>query len=317
MATRTQKEDRRPPSHDGSSDDRQRTDQDVSTWLVIAYFNNDMGRPGAERPLGSSVVSWLCPSIIVNGQPGKNNFQRGAPTSVTVDVANWGAGTLSAPVYVRVWWSDPSTGFTTLHLFGQDTLVVPTGGGVRRSKAIVGTIPTSAPQHVCLLVNVWSPLEAGSATPLNPTNDRHWAQLNINDLTVAPGQAFQFMFWVGNPLARPATFEVTAQALARDAMPMLERVRRAEAVPVERPNLRLREAGRLGESAGRGDEAGSRCRLTLRAGERRPIHLTGELPADMAPGASTVFEIVSTGLSDHDQAAFGSLGLVVTARPRG
>ena len=315
VATRTQKEDRRPSSHDGSNDDRQRTDQDVSTWLVIPYFNNDKGRPGAERPLSSSVVSWLCQAIIVNGQPGKNNFKRGAPTSVTVDVANWGAGTLSAPVYVRVWWSDPSTGFTTVHLFGQGVLAVPTGGGVRRTDPIVGTIPTSAPPHVCLLVNVWSPLEAGSATPLNPTNDRHWAQLNINELAAVPGQNFQFMFWVGNPLTRPATFEVTAQPLARDALPMLERVRRAEAVHLEQPRLQLREAGRrLGEASD--EEAGSRCRLTLRAGERRPVHLVGELPADMTPGSSAVFEVVSTGLDDRDQAAFGSLGLVVTARSR-
>src|SRR5687767_2564262 len=85
----------------------------VSTSLVVPYFSGDRGRRGVERPLGGAVVYWLCPSIVVNGQPGKNNFRRGEPTSVTVDVANWGSGTAAAPVQVQLWWADPSTGFTT------------------------------------------------------------------------------------------------------------------------------------------------------------------------------------------------------------
>ena len=316
MQTRPIKEAPSPTGHDRDPHDKDRTDQDLSTFLVIPYFNNDRGRPGVERPLNSSIVAWLCPSIIVNGQPGKNNFQRGALTSVTVDVSNWGAGTLSAPVYVRVWWADPSTGFTTLNLFGQETLVVPTGGSVRRTKPIVGTIPTSAPPHVCLLVNVWSPLEAGpKPAAINPTNDRRWAQFNVSEIAAPPGQPFHFTFWVGNPLARAATFEVTAGLVAREALPMLERVRRAEAVQVQRASLRLIEARDFRQGLReRGDEGQPQRRLTLKSGERRPVHLAGELPADMQPGTSTVFEVVSIGVGDDDREIVGSLGVIVTAR---
>lgn len=316
MQTRPTKEAPRAPGHDRDPHEKDRTDQDLSTFLVIPYFNNDRGRPGVERPLNSSIVAWLCPSIIVNGQPGKNNFQRGAPTSVTVDVANWGAGTLSAPVYVRVWWADPSTGFTTLHLLGQETLVVPTGGSVRRTKPIVGTIPTSAPPHVCLLVNVWSPLEGGAKPAgINPANDRRWAQFNVSEIAASAGQPFQFTFWVGNPLPRAATFEVTARPVAREALPMLERVRRAEAVHVARASLRLREMRHIREGfAERGEEGPPDRRLTLKPGERRPVHLAGQLPADMEPGTSTVFEVVSVEVGGDERETFGSLGVVVTAR---
>jgi hypothetical protein len=219
---------------------------------------------------------------------------------------------------VRVWWSDPSTGFTTLNLFGQDTLAVPTGGTVRRSNPIVGTIPNSAPAHVCLLVNVWSPLEAPAAsTAINPTNDRHWAQLNINDLTATVGEPFQFVFWAGNPLPRAATFEIEAGALAREALPMFERVRRTETVRIERPSLRLREIRRTRDVVGREEATRSQSRLTLQPGERRPLALTGELPVDMEPGTSTVFEIVTIGIGGDEREVLGSIGLFVTARDRG
>ncbi len=324
--------------------DGDRSNQNVSAFVVIPYFNNDMGRPGIERPLISSIVSWLCPSIVVNGQPGKNAFVRGAATTVTVDVANWGAGALSTPVYVRVWWSDPSTGFTTLNLFGQSTIAVP-NGGVRRTQPIVGTIPISAPAHVCLLVNIWSPLETTSnSSAINPTNDRHWAQLNICDVEATIKRPFQLIFWAGNPLNRAAPFEIVARPVAQEALPMLERVRRAEALRVEQLPVQIRElphleqaakvfgsargkkplqsvdlnllqpeTGRSKKGASQDYDGRSQCRLTLNPGERRAIHLMGKLPPDTPPGTNTVFEIVSIRLGDHEQEMVGSLGVVVTA----
>ena len=93
-----------------------------STYLVVPYFSNDMGRPGIERPLppasAPATIPWACPSIkVIGGSPG--TFVPGQPLSVTVTVANHGAGTGIAPVNVAVWWSDPSTGFTKTNLHGQ------------------------------------------------------------------------------------------------------------------------------------------------------------------------------------------------------
>lgn len=310
--------DKRSPAGQGH-DNEDRESQPVSTSLVIPYFNGDRGRPSIERPLSSSVVWWLCPSIVVNGQPGKNVFQRGVPTSVTVDVANWGAGTVAAPVQVQVWWADPSTGFTTKTMLGQGVVIVPTGGGVRRSPAIVGIIPTSAPPHVCLLAYVSSPLDVVTpGSPINPVNDRRWAQLNIAEITTTVGQKFQFMVWAGNPLGRAATFDVAVQPLSREALPTLQRVRRAETVRTDRTSIQLFEGQRGDEDAARHGERGARRQVTIEPGQRRAMHVVGELPADIEPGTSVAFEIVQSGRGEDDQArVYGAVGLIVTVRPRG
>jgi len=308
----------RPPAHNGHENE-EREQQIPSTWLVIPYFNGDKGRPSVERPLNSSIVWWLCPSIIVKGQPGKNQFQRGAPTSVTVDVANWGAGTLAAPVLVQLWWADPSTGFTTKTLFGQSVVIVPTGGGVRRSPPIVGVIPTSAPPHVCLLAHASSPLDVGTpGAPINPVNDRRWAQLNVAEVATTVGQLFQFMVWTGNPLRRATTFDVAVRPVLREALPALERARRTSIVRTDRTSIQLFERRRGEDGAASRVERGDRHEVTLEPGERRAVHVAGELPADIEPGASVAFEIVqSAGGGNDEPLVYGAVGLIVTARSRG
>ncbi len=304
-----------PPASD-RHDHGKRDEQLPSTYLVIPYFSGDKGRPSIERPLSSSIVSWLCPSIVVNGQPGKNQFKRGEPTSVTVDVANWGAGALSAPVVVQLWWSDPSTGFTKKNLFGQSVVIAPTGGGVRRSPAIVGVIPASAPPHICFLAHVTSPLDNGTPGALaHPVNDRHWAQLNVAEVTTTVGQQFQFMVWVGNPMRRASTFAVEVRAVSRELLPALERIRRGTLTRPDRASLRLFELRRGGGDEICGGEREDRYAVTLEPGERRAVHMIGELPANTEPGTSAAFEIVQS-VGEHDgQRVVGAVGLIVTARP--
>ena len=279
----------------------------VSTYLVIPYFAGDRGRPGQERPLGGNAVWWLCPSIVVNGQPGKNTFVRGEPTSVTVDVANWGNGTIAAPVQVQLWWADPTTGFTTKTPFGQTVVVAPTGGGVRRSPPVVGVIPTSAPAHVCLLAYVSSPLDALPAgSPADPVGDRHWAQLNIVELAQPAAQPFQLLVFVGNPLAEEATFELVERALSRETLAVLSRIRRAEVVTLEGPTLELWEGRRRGE--------GNTLRVTLEPGRRRAVHVAGKLPDDVEPGLDVAFELVQTLPGEEEPRVTGAIGLIVQRR---
>ena len=150
-----------------------------STYLVVPYFSGDIGQPGIDRPLppaaAPGVVSWACPSIKVGGPPG--TFIPGDPLSVTVTVANHGAGTGVAIVNVAVWWADPTTAFTLTHLHGQSVVAVPSRGGVVTTKPIVNVIPISAPSHICLLVRVSSPADGPkTGAPIDPVSDRHWAQ---------------------------------------------------------------------------------------------------------------------------------------------
>ena len=288
----------------------------ISTYLVVPYFPADRGRPTIERPLNASIPSWLCPSIIVNGQPGKNAFQRGTPTSVTVDVSNWGTGTVTAPVQVWLWWADPSVGFTNKTLLGQSVVAVPTGGGVRRSPPIVGTIPTSAPPHVCLLAYVSSPLDSLPAgSPVDPVNNRHWAQLNIVEITTSASGKFDFMFWAGNPLQRATGFDIVMRVVPREAQPTVERLFRAEILLLERAEVYIDELRRVDEAQSRRVDSRYRHQITLEPGQRRAFHAKGQLPEGVEPGARAAFEIQQVGLGE-DQRIYGSIGLIVTAKDR-
>ena len=285
---------------------------DAGTYLVIPYFPNDVGRPANERPLGPGVVSWLCPSIVVNDVPGENNFKRGEETRVTVDIGNYGAGTLTAPVYLKVWWSDPSAGFTTLNLFGQTTLAIP-NGTVRRSMELVGVIPTSAPAHVCLLAQVWSPLDVGGSPLPDPMNDRHWAQLNINDLNVDAGQTIQFMFWVGNPSTQADEWEVSVANVSEETHEVVQRMRRSSHTPSAIHELHLHDPRDLEAAVATFLRSRSTVVLKLAGGERRPLVLTGRAPDAFARGSMAMLEITSAP-ARRGQPHTGSIGLIIQPR---
>src|SRR5690606_33597734 len=103
--------------------------ENVTTWLVIPYFDGDVGRKGGERPLPAAKgASWLCPAFRVDGVPGNTAFERGQPFQLELEVANWGAGTLPAVALVRLWWSDPAMSFAKATPIGQTSVVVPPDG---------------------------------------------------------------------------------------------------------------------------------------------------------------------------------------------
>ena len=117
-------------------------DDDIDTshpWLVIPYFNGDEGR-AAQRPLTKvlpPVTSWLCPSIHVQGvnystPPG--TYLPDEALAITVAVDN--RGVPNALVKLRLYWSDPATGFANPQLILSATRTVP-------DRAVPG--PTSVP----------------------------------------------------------------------------------------------------------------------------------------------------------------------------
>ena len=280
--------------------------EEQSTYLVVPYFAGDKGRPGRERPLppasSPGVISWACPSIKVGGAPG--TFVPGAPLSVTVTVANYGAGTSVGIVNVAVWWSDPTTAFTQTHLHGQAVVAVPSQGGIATTKAIINTIPASAPSHICLLVRVSSPADTvPSGSPIDPVNDRHWAQLNLNAVP-APGGAFQFAFLAGNPLEEECIFALRARPVAPRGVEALVDTIRAEPLFLEELGVDfvlLDEDGRPS-----GEEFTGR--LALRPGESRKVLVGGQLPRELAAGEFAAIEVVQ----ECEERLIGSLGLVLT-----
>lgn len=259
-----------PPS------DRLEGPDDVGTWLVIPYYDGDNG---TERPVpDTKAISYLCRAIVVDGQAGVFNLRRGVPMGVTVDVANWGAGSLTAAALVRVWWADPSAIFASAHPFGQAVVLVPPGGEMVRTDVMRNTIPLSAPNHVCLIAHVAATLDGADKTAVPaPGADRRWAQANLTEAVAAGDGTIEIAFLAGNPFGSTATarfelrpltgleVEQMRQLVGRD----IRTLPAAETVTVENPAGEVREAFEL--------EPGASVPMTLRARFPEGIPAGGEI----------------------------------------
>lgn len=215
--------------------------EEVTTWLVIPYFDDDIGRPGVERPIPpNQAVPWLCTSIIVNGVPGGTAFRRGVPIHIAVEVANWGAGALPAIALVRLWWSDPTLSFASATLFGQTSVPVPPTGQPQRVGDFTLTIPEGASPHVCLLAQVSAPLDGASGVP-DPHGDRHWAQLNLLEVTAATGESvFPVPFLLANPFPHEARSRVAVEEMPHAAVRLLSEQLGIEIRPGEGAEIEIR-----------------------------------------------------------------------------
>lgn len=276
------------------------------TWLVVPYFDGDVGRKGVERPVPPGKgASWRCPSIFVDGKPGNTAFRRGVPLKIALAVANWGGGTMPAAVLVRLWWSDPTLSFTKATAIGQTTIVVAPGGTPVQTGDFTVTIPPAASAHVCLLAQVSAPLDGAPAVP-DPHADRHWGQLNLVEVTA---------------IAADGTVVVPVLL----ANPFAERRRSATAIePMPR-----READHLGQALGRDvrtdgagieadlrDADGADARLTeLDGHETRQVKVTLRL-SDHAGGEAAHGVVLTQRLmaEDDENALTGTLGVLITPR---
>jgi hypothetical protein len=191
------------------------------TWLVIPYFDNDVGHPDLQRPLSThGVVPYLCPAIIVDGKRGDFSLRRGVDLGIQVEVANCGHGSMRAVAEVSLFWANPTVGFAKVNPFHLDggsnraTLIVPPTRQRMLSPPIRGQIPLSAPRHVCLLARVSSPSDRVVAGPANPHGDRHWAQTNLTEVAAKPDGSFIVKFSVANPLVQAARSKVSLDALS-------------------------------------------------------------------------------------------------------
>jgi hypothetical protein len=277
--------------------------QGVNTWLVIPYFDGDIGRKGVDRPLPPGKgASWLCPSIVVDGVPGNTAFRRGVPLRVALEVANWGAGTLPAAALVRLWWSDPTLAFSTAVAIGQTTIVVPPGGAPVRTGDFSVTIPQGASAHVCLLAQVSAPIDGASSVP-DPYGDRHWAQLNLVEVTTVSADGTAVLPLVlTNPFAEPMQSGVAIEPMSKEEANHLGRLRGRDILTdVAGIEAELRDAE--GEDAGRTE---------LRGHETRQVEVTLRLsdpPArEAAHGIVLTQRLTAFG---KETALTGTLGVLI------
>lgn len=290
-------------------------EDNVSNFMVIPYFTGDRGRDGIERPLSTPsnppVVPYLCPAITVmtGGIPGPAVFMPGEDLEVAVTVSNYGGGTMNAPANVAVFWSDPTTGFTKTTLLGQAPVVVPTKGGIETSPIIKGKIPVLAPKHICLLARVTAPGDYITKTTIEPANDRHWAQLNLNAITVATDQTFQFTFWAGNPFKETEVFELVARPVNERTVHILARQLGIQPTIVDNLDIQL---ATIHEDylQGARENNGGRLTLELKPNSRQAIHLVGKVDGRLEKGCFTVVEVLQNSRG-YNEATIGSIGIIV------
>jgi hypothetical protein len=274
--------------------------ESVNTWLVIPYFTGDQGRNQIDRPLPPGKgASWLCPSIFVDNVSGNTKFRRGVPLRISVEVANWGAGTLPAPALVRLWWSDPTLAFAAAFAIGQTTIIVPWGCLPVRTGDFRVTVPVGASPHVCLLAQVSAPIDGASGVP-NPYSDRHWAQLNLVEVTTISGDGTAVLpVIVANPFAHPTFTTVSIEPMSRRTTNRLGRLYEHD-IQTDVGGVEL-QVGAEGAQ-----------RIELRPGEMLSVDVT--LRFSDPPGRGSMHGFVLNQRFadiDDDDAPTGTLGVLV------
>jgi hypothetical protein len=279
-----------------------------SSQVVIPYWNGDDGNT---RPLPGNIVSYACPSIVVTSGP----FTPGQPLTLKVTAANYGMGTFTSLVEIRVFWASASAGLATLHPFGTvQTVPVPTHGGSGTTPPITDTIPVSAGPHCCLIASAKFMNDAPGAVP-DAYHDRHWAQLNLFAPVVASDGSFNLQFWAGNPLQQRARFDVIARPASEAALAMLGRQVGLRGMTTRRMELALNtlDARSIGRTNG---DARTRIELDLRPGEQRAVSIEGLLREELPDEQFAAIEIEQSLLEGgrEQPRVIGALGLVL-ARP--
>lgn len=276
-------------------------------WLVIPFWAGDKGQPGLERPIGPPYVAWLSPSIEVNGTPGLSTFTPGVALDVRVRVDNWGTGTKAAAVTVTVWWADPTTAFTTKTLLGQTAVPVPTRGGSQQSPPINGTIPASAPPHVCLLAMASCLGDAPPTLTPDPINDRHWAQRNLQTVP-AKMMSAPTPLWVTNPADDDREFEVRLERVQTERLHRLAELLQLRAAEQISPGGLALTDPETGNTIARLDGDGTQTPVDLKGGERMPLILSETEIEGLEPGTFFAVEVLQT--ADHET-LIGSYGYLI------
>lgn len=279
---------------------------DTRPFLFIPYwttpmFPGDPGDTGTIRPLPGGVISWLCDGI--HASP----YWPGQPLDVRVDVGNFGAGNSTSLVTVLVYWSEPIAGaFSKPTLFGATSVAVPPRGAIVPSSVMSGIIPAGSP-HICLFALVTHNLDKPGPT-VNPIGDRHWAQHNLQAVTVSPKKIVRLSFAVATPQFERGGFEVQIRALDERKMETLaERLKATPRLRLESLRIQL-----LDDTGKRLTELSSMVTLPTNLGPRgrRGLHLTLQMDERLEEHEFAAIEVVLNHSSERKELV-GSLGVLI------
>ncbi|WP_368936607.1 hypothetical protein [Bacillus sp. SH8-8] len=273
-------------------------------FLFVPYFANDNGN----RPLPPSVASWNCPGIHINGIPYNGTLLKvGVEINLSVRIKNSGA--LGTGAVVRIYWSDPTTGFTpnTLRLIGQTIMYIP--ALTTLESPVIRFTPTSLmPAHSCLLVEVTSAMDMSSGL-FNVNQDRHYAQTNINILLGQSGQKLSFEFNAGNANNEEGEYLIKIRQLQEETLKMLEKQYNAEAIHIslEEIHLRIVEPGiRKRKNQG--------LLINLPPKSQRLCQAIVTVPQYLEVNQFFAFEIQQVNVGAEENNIIGTIGAMVFAK---
>lgn len=284
-------------------------------FLVLPY---DDGLDSGVRPIPNTVTSYLSEAvqISVDGLPFTGGrLPRDRPAIVTVKVANWGDADTTA--LITLWWADPTVMFTGANL-RFDGISDPVWVDVARRdgsdmpgisiSAPFTLIPTTAmPDHVCLLAEITAG-DAGAPGIVDPINNRHYAQHNIDLVHVVTGRLVRFNFFAANPFETDARVVVKLGPMHGEAIRSLERIYLAEAAELAEEVFSLQ----LFEDT-EGDRRRRELAFDLAAGERRLCQGL-VLGKGLKPGQFSAGEVKSTAVSldgKKEEDRHGSFGVII------
>jgi hypothetical protein len=189
---------------------------------------------------------------------------------------------------------------------------VPTGGGIATTPPITDVIPATVSPHICLLAKV-----TGVADPLppkssiDPVNNRHWAQLNLNAVKLAWNGTFQFTFWAGNPLAQAGAFDIITRPVVAEALESVARQVRADPAPIDHLPINLQCVDPDLDIDFRRPIEDSRISVEIAPRARRAIHLVGQITGRLDPSRFIAIEVLQVHRGDGDHPyVVGSLGVI-------
>jgi hypothetical protein len=182
-------------------------------------------------------------------------------------------------------------------------VLVPPGGEPVRTGLMRGTIPLTAPNHVCLLVHVAAPLDgAGKTAVPDPTGDRHWAQANLTEAVAAEDGSVKIPFLAGNPFGTVASARFGLRSLLDHELDLLRELLQQDLATLPAENIAVVNAN--GETSEMVD---------LEPGAQVPMTLQATIPGGVAAGVEFHMVLTQTIEQDGREPLEGSLGVRVTS----
>ncbi|MFI5924077.1 hypothetical protein ACIA8M_36860 [Streptomyces anulatus] len=247
------------------------SDEEVTGPRVfIPYYVGDAGDRPQPNPFPAGVLSYWCEGIKITLPDGTpytgGHVPRWPASTVVVDIAN--SGDRDAWAQVGLFWAVPTAGFAAKDLkrgpvLGSSTEMEVPAGTIVSSDPIKLLPADVAPNHMCLIAVVDELLDGPSGS-WDPTQDRHYAQHNLDVVPVGAGGMGVVTFQAANPFPdMSAVIEVVVRAATTAELRTLARRLHASPSELEEAATKLVVVGQGGQ------DPTSELRVELGGGETR------------------------------------------------